>query len=272
MRMDSQSFDNIYFINRTIHRDKLKMPHAHFHEEHELYYLLQGRTRYFIGSEVFLLEPGDFMFIPRHVFHKTESIGAEPVIRLLLSFSDSLAGAEFADCIQELKQYKRIRLPQEHHAEAQALLLKIEKEHTAKPKDHEQMQLLYLRQLLILLRRYHLKDTVAACTESFALMQSVAKFISENPDSNLSLTVLSHRFGLTPSYLSRLFKSVTSMGISEYINISRITAAEKYLTETNLSVTEISKRCGFNDSNYFAAVFKKFKGITPKKYAAGQRK
>ena len=269
--MNPQSFDNIYFFNRTIHRDKLKMPHAHFHEEHELYYLLQGRTRYFIGNSIFLLEPGDFIFIPRHVFHKTESIGTEPVIRLLLSFSDSLAGPEYTACLQELKQSKLIRLSREHQLEAQALLLKIEKEYVVKPPDHEQMQLLYLRQLLILLRRYRIQDTVTAGSERLTLMQSVAKFISDHPDSDLSLAALSRQFGLAPCYLSRLFKSVTSIGLSEYINICRISAAEKLLLETKLSITEVSKRCGFNDSNYFAAVFKKLKGITPKKYASGQR-
>lgn len=270
--MQDQSFDNIYFFNRKIHKQKLKMPHAHFHEEHELYYLAQGRTRYFIGNEIFLLEPGDFIFIPSHSFHKTESIGSEPVIRLLLSFSDTFAGTESEIYIQNMRQNKFIRLPREHLAEVQELLLKIENEYTSKPEDCEKMMLLYFRELLILLNRYRLQNITASHGENLALIQSVAKFISENPGRNLSLAFLSRQFGLTPSYLSRLFKSVTGIGISEHINISRITAAEKLLLEANLSISEVSKQCGFNDSNYFAAVFKKLKGITPKKYAAGQRK
>ena len=60
---------------------------------------------------------------------------------------------------------------------------------------------------------------------------------------------------------------ITGVGLNDFINISRITAAEKLLVSSNMSITEIASACGFNDSNYFASVFKKFKGITPKRYS-----
>ena len=53
----------------------------------------------------------------------------------------------------------------------------------------------------------------------------------------------------------------------EYLNHIRITAAEKLLIQTDMPITRIAMECGFNDSNYFAAVFKKIKGITPKKFS-----
>ncbi len=48
---------------------------------------------------------------------------------------------------------------------------------------------------------------------------------------------------------------------------SRIIHAEKLLTETDCFIAEIAGQCGFNDSNYFAAVFKKIKGTTPYKFS-----
>ncbi|MBO5909176.1 MAG: helix-turn-helix domain-containing protein, partial [Clostridia bacterium] len=45
---------------------------------------------------------------------------------------------------------------------------------------------------------------------------------------------------------------------------------KKLLKSTTLSVTEISIKCGFNDSNYFATVFKKINGISPKRYSKEQ--
>jgi two-component system response regulator YesN len=60
---------------------------------------------------------------------------------------------------------------------------------------------------------------------------------------------------------------MTGMGLSEYINIARVTAAEKLLLSADLPITEVATKCGFNDSNYFARVFKKLKGVTPKKYS-----
>ncbi|MBO5338903.1 MAG: helix-turn-helix domain-containing protein, partial [Clostridia bacterium] len=42
--------------------------------------------------------------------------------------------------------------------------------------------------------------------------------------------------------------------------------AKYLLLNTNLSVTEISFRCGFVDSNYFSTVFKERYGHPPKAY------
>ena len=67
--------------------------------------------------------------------------------------------------------------------------------------------------------------------------------------------------------LSKQFKSVMGIGFNEYINIVRVTASEKLLLSTNAPITQIAMDCGFNDSNYYAAVFKKIKGITPKKFS-----
>ena len=78
---------------------------------------------------------------------------------------------------------------------------------------------------------------------------------------------MTHNSIIGPSYFSKQFKAITGVGLIEYLNLTRITAAEKLLTETNRPITEVAMECGFNDSNYFAAVFKKIKGITPKKFS-----
>lgn len=59
--------------------------------------------------------------------------------------------------------------------------------------------------------------------------------------------------------------------MNEFITYVRISNAEALLSGTDLSVTEIAGRCGYGDSNYFASVFKKIKGITPHRYAALQK-
>jgi len=98
-------------------------------------------------------------------------------------------------------------------------------------------------------------------------MQDAAKFITGNCRLELSHEFLSKKYSMSPSHFSKQFKHITGVGLSEYINVSRISLAEKLLVKTNKTITEIAGECGFNDSNYFASVFKQIKGITPKKYS-----
>jgi YesN/AraC family two-component response regulator len=46
----------------------------------------------------------------------------------------------------------------------------------------------------------------------------------------------------------------------------RIFAAINELTSTTTDITGISYNVGFNDSNYFSRIFKKFTGLSPSEY------
>ena len=261
---DKPDFD---FFDRTRHVTPKKMNNAHFHDVHELYFLESGETTYFIGNELYFLEKDDIIFVPKGVFHKTDSEENTTVERLLLSFNDDFVGAEFSRYLDELKNYKHIRFPRENVYKIKDIFQKIEKETKKKEQGFKQMQKLYLEELLVLISRYRLSQNSAPTEENYSIIQNAAKYISENFNEDLSLEFLSKKYAMSQSHFSRQFKSITGIYLNEYINISRITAAEKLLLTTALPITEIATRCGFNDSNYFAAVFKKIKGITPKKYS-----
>lgn len=68
------------------------------------------------------------------------------------------------------------------------------------------------------------------------------------------------------SYLSCLFKKKTGVNISRYVNQVRVEAAKELLDTTTKCITEICFEVGFNDSNYFAKVFKQITAMTPKEY------
>ncbi len=259
--------ENIEFIQRHRREKQFRMPAAHFHEKHELYYLEHGKTKYFIGSEIYILSPGDFIFVPRNEFHKTDSEDAVDVERLLLTFDDEFAGEEYKEYIDDLIVHKHIRIPREHLSKLKDVMNKIEYEDRTKAENYEEMEKMYLRQLLILIKRYKQKPSRKNLTDSYRIINDAARYISANCGEELSLLVLSKKYALSSYYFSKLFREVTGVGLNEYINISRISMAQKLLSSTAVSVTEAAEKCGFNDSNYFAQVFKKLTGITPKKYS-----
>lgn len=260
------SLENSCFFERKIYREPMTMPHMHFHDTHELYYLVRGKTKYFIGDEIFLLEPGDMVFIPRFVYHKTDNGDNTYVERLRLVFDDNFSGEEARKYINRLKTRKFLRIPREKQDFFKQIFEQIENEEKNKHSGYKEMEQLCFRQLLILISRYCTEENTNL-SEPFTMVQCIAKYISENYSADLSLEALSKKYSVSTSHLSRLFKKITGVGINEYINICRITAAEKMLCNKDVSITEIATKCGFNDSSYFSLVFKKLKGITPKKYA-----
>ncbi len=85
-------------------------------------------------------------------------------------------------------------------------------------------------------------------------------------DKELSLTVISSHFGISSSYLSRLFKETYNISIPDYIAQTRVKAGKSLLRDTDNSVIEIAECCGFLSSNVFIKAFKKYEGITPGVY------
>ena len=91
-------------------------------------------------------------------------------------------------------------------------------------------------------------------------------FINLNISSNLTVKKVAHEVGLSPDYLTRLFKKELGVNIITYINRKRIYTSLKLLKNTNLSIDEISDLVGLNNTSYFYTLFKKEIGISPNKY------
>ena len=64
-------------------------------------------------------------------------------------------------------------------------------------------------------------------------------------------------------YFSEFFLSRAGMTFTQYLNLTKISNAVERVLEGKLSVTEISKSCGFNTIRNFNRVFKELTGYTP---------
>ncbi|MDO4321309.1 MAG: AraC family transcriptional regulator [Lachnospiraceae bacterium] len=98
------------------------------------------------------------------------------------------------------------------------------------------------------------------------VIQKVINQINLNLASDLGLKTLSEMFNISAGYLSTLFKKETGMTLTDYVNKKRVEHAIFLLNTTHLQIQVVASYCGIQDINYFTRIFKKFCGMTPKKY------
>ncbi|HLJ35118.1 MAG TPA: AraC family transcriptional regulator [Ktedonobacteraceae bacterium] len=99
-----------------------------------------------------------------------------------------------------------------------------------------------------------------------AIIKEAITYLRFNIDQPASLNSLAGILGVNPSHLSRTFKQALGMTLTDYINQIRIEEAKYLLDHSNDTVTEIASRVGYNDSNYFSRVFRRWEHITPHDY------
>ena len=74
--------------------------------------------------------------------------------------------------------------------------------------------------------------------------------------------------GKSREHVCRVFKEQTGMTIGNYLNEIRIEHACAMLTTTNIDIIDIALESGFENLSTFYHLFKKTKGISPKRYRA----
>jgi len=248
--------------------DRRKITPMHYHDDHELYYLVNGKMTYYVEDEIFRMDKGDFIFIPKNILHKTDSEDCMFTERMLLTITDDMFDEDTRFVFDELAACKIIYIPQNNLYEIEELFHKLEQEYCKTNAHRDSMIKLYTIELLIHLCRMK-RSASQPISDSDKIIYDISEYINTNFSQGLSLKFLSEYFAMSESHLSRKFKKVIGIGINEYITSVRITNAEKLLREKAYSITEISEMCGFNDSNYFSSVFKNMKGVTPYKFSQG---
>ena len=110
----------------------------------------------------------------------------------------------------------------------------------------------------------------SGCSEN-SYVARVKVYVEEHLEEELSLSYLADIIHLAPSYLSQLFKKQTGEGLNDFVAERRIYKACRLLQTTSLSVSDIARKVGFQDVNYFSRVFKQRQHLTPLEFRKGAK-
>lgn len=101
--------------------------------------------------------------------------------------------------------------------------------------------------------------------EGNCVIEKITKYIDTHFTQNITLSDLSERFFLNPSYLSQLFKIKSGETYIQYLTGKRIEKARELLL-SNMKVCDVCHSVGYEDVKHFSRTFERIVGTKPSLY------
>ena len=256
------------------------MLRRHQHPRHEIYYLVAGQRDYFIRDRVFRVRPGDVVVIPAQELHKTHAVGNAGYERLLIEFSDGFLGGLLnavgrTDLLELFHRgHPVFTVPESQRPALTHVFARLLDETNDFRPGGEAMQRALLLELLVHLNRWEILPTELPAPPS-PLHQTVSEvglFLGLHYAQSMSLQSTARHFGLSPSYLSRVFVQVTGVNFGDYLATVRIRRARELLVSSQHSMEEIGRMTGFASQTSFGRVFLRLTGVSPRRYRLMKKK
>ncbi|WP_339068050.1 GlxA family transcriptional regulator [Teredinibacter turnerae] len=111
----------------------------------------------------------------------------------------------------------------------------------------------------------HAGDQIAKMHPDEVIVQAV-HWLSENYHTDVNVSELAARFDMSVRTFNRRFKLATDTTPLSYLQDLRIKNAQELLKSTNLNLSEIMFRVGYQDIAHFTRLFKRILGLTPTQY------
>ncbi|MBE7020184.1 MAG: AraC family transcriptional regulator [Ruminococcaceae bacterium] len=240
---------------------KKSFSRIHWHKNIEIVYIISPTLIYLNGEEI-SGNPGEIIVINSNVLHDFKAPKDSDAVYHCLIFDEAIYSFfEFDSSRTKLKQIIRDKT-------AAGIIDKMARERQAESPYHTAAVKALVGELLIHLYRHFSEKNV---TEKFNdnnidLTREIIGYINANYRNNITLQEIADHTKYSKFYLIHIFKKVTGVTISEYINTVRVNEGARLIKKTGLSLGEVALEAGFTDQSYFSKIFKKYMGCTPREY------
>lgn len=245
----ARSRENHYFSISPHTNVDFNFP-LHFHKSFEVLFVERGEQILSIGGVDFTVCGGEAaLILPGQLHSYRTEREAESWICI---FS--------ADFLPDLEKYTQRK--QKHHPVFSATGFSL-----ARFQEVQQDSFAIKAQLYDIAARY----VAGAVFNGFGhpgepLLYELVQYVNVHFTESLTLGALARRFGYNYRYLSGVINRAFGVSFSKVLRQYRVDLACRLLRESELSVTEMAGRCGFETLRSFNRSFKEETGLTPTEY------
>lgn len=242
----------------------------HTHNCSELFYVIEGNGQFLIENQAYPVSMNDLVIVNPNVLHTELSLNASPLRYIVLGVEGlELKGTGEDEssnfCIINFKNMRDSILLYLHN-----MLQEME----SQSPGHEVICQDLMEILVVLLaRQTNFSTTLSPVNKKTnRLCGSTKRYIDNHYKENITLEVLADQNHVSKYYLAHAFTEEFGISPINYLISRRIQEAEHLLANTDYSLSLISSTIGFSSSSYFAQIFKKQRGVSPREFRKESRK
>lgn len=222
----------------------------HWHIECEIIRIIEGRAKIKIGDFCCEATSGDCFFCPGEELHY---IISEPDAQVEVAIFDKNITSEITSKYTVISPKLPTNIPVNEYFE------RIKKELLQKGRFYREATENQARSLIIDIFQH---CQIAEHNKKVSYHKNLIDKINRD-FSFITFEDAASYSGYSASHFSKMFKKLTGMNFSEYLNIVKIENAIILLRNNNATITSISQKCGFSTIRNFNRVFKKVTGYSP---------
>lgn len=251
----------------------------HWHNELEFFHIIEGKTRFQVGSSYIEVIEGQAIFINSTEIHGAHRLNDSKCnyhatvfnIDFLSSKNyDDLQNEFIAPLLKQVSPYIHITGNTSWEKEILTQLSIIETEFKLKSYGFQLKIKICLYNIL-----YSIYTNITFEDEpelarirlnKMDRLKKILEYIHTNYSQKLDSGTLANLIDCTEEHFRRFFKTLLGKTPVDYINYYRVGIAADLLKNTNDRVIDIAMKTGFENVSYFIRVFKKITKLTPHQY------
>jgi AraC-like DNA-binding protein/mannose-6-phosphate isomerase-like protein (cupin superfamily) len=260
----------------------------HAHEHLQLCYMMSGSCVHVTNGRSYILTKGDLFSIPPYQEHRLELRESMDFVLIQIDFMPHVINESLRDLtrMQTFVDFAYIRplisqedlipkmsLPPSSQSLVENALNVMITEWNEKEDGYQLAIKAELLKLLVITGRQYARysETQGQQEHREVLLHREAfykaiSYMESHYHENLNLEDLANIAYMSPSYFSSMLRLIKGKSYIEFLSAIRMQEAMVLLRGSDLNITEIALRVGYNHISHFNRMFKKHTGVTPRDF------
>ncbi|MBO5701661.1 MAG: AraC family transcriptional regulator [Clostridia bacterium] len=242
----------------------------HYHDGHELIYIISGEVEVSVSEKTFRAAEGTLLVFSRFEEHSVRVLSSEYRRYTLLISSEISRGSEnyalSSILVNRSQGFEHIVDCGKSREKVRLLFAAIHSETNHQKPMYSKVADAFLMILLSEIYRIAPQRFLVGENKNSEMVRRIQNRFERDCSADVTIASLASEFHVSPSHLAHVFKSITGYSPIDYLISCRLSAAKNLLAESEKSIKEIVDACGFSDESNFSRTFKSKTGMTPSEF------